>query len=187
MVTVDQALYREGRVEIDGYACGKLYRKELLIKYRFPVGMLFEDFYVVPEIMLQVETVAMCKETMYYYFQRSDSTVWSKKDERYICDKWTGYEKLIPLFREHGQNRLADIMTKAYVFWTQSLTETIQDESQKKMIRKHGRKLVRRYPKVAGLPFHMNIARLGAFYPLVGNIHKELSNWKRKILGRKRT
>ena len=179
-VSAESALYKEGRFEIDGYAWGKLYKRNLFEDVRFPVGMIFEDFYLIPEIVLKASTIAETKYKLYYYFQRSDSTVWSR-DMRYIENKWVGYEKLIPLFMENKEYRLAEIMKNAYVFWTQSLMETTSDKNQREAILKKGREIIKRYPEISGYPFHLNHDILFSFYPVAGAIYKTGSKIKKLI------
>ena len=180
IVSAEAALYKEGRFEIDGYAWGKLYGRNLFENARFPSGMIFEDFYLIPEIVLKAKTIAETKEKLYYYFQRSDSTVWSK-DMHYIENKWMGYEKLIPLFTDYKEYRLAEIMKKAYVFWTQSLMETVSDEKERKAVFIKGRKIIKQYPEISGYPFHLNRDILFSFYPIIGAVYKIGSRVKELI------
>lgn len=179
-VSAESALYKEGRFEIDAYAWGKIYKRNLFEDVRFPAGMIFEDFYLIPEIVLKASAIAETKCKLYYYFQRSDSTVWSR-DMRYIENKWTGYERVILLFVENKEYRLAEIMKNAYVFWTQSLMETTTDTKQRETILEKGRKIIKQYPEISGYPFHMNRDILFSFYPVVGSIYKTCSRIKKLL------
>lgn len=58
---------------IKNFAWGKLYKRELLEKYKFPVGKLFEDVYWTHLIFNQAEKVVLVKEELVYYYQRSTS------------------------------------------------------------------------------------------------------------------
>lgn len=179
-VSAERALYKEGRFEIDGYAWGKLYRRNLFEKRRFPVGKIFEDFYLIPEIVLKANAIIETKNKLYYYFQRSDSIVWSR-NMRYIENKWMGYERLIQLFTEYHEDRLASIMKNAYVFWTQSLVDTTIDRDERKIIIRRGREIIKRYPEISGYPFHLNHDIMFSFYPVVGAIYKTGSRIKRGL------
>lgn len=183
-ISVEEALYKEGRFEIDGYACGKLYKKNLFENIRFPEGMIFEDFYIIPEVVLNASVITEAKYKLYYYFQHNDSTIWSR-NMHYIECKWMGYEKLVPLFTEYQEYCLAKIMKNAYVFWTQSLMDNVTDQNQKKRIIAKGRDLVKRYPEISGYPFHLNRDILFSFYPLVGKMYKFGSKMKKQIRKRK--
>lgn len=66
--------FMEGR-EISGYAWSKLYRAELFENTRFPVGELFEDLAIVPEVIAKSSSVALVNECLYYYRHRSTSIV----------------------------------------------------------------------------------------------------------------
>ena len=70
------------------YVCRCLFHIRLLQGILFPVGRLWEDAYVFPEIIFRTERVAEVNAKLYYYLQRKGSTVnsnWSvaKLDELY--------------------------------------------------------------------------------------------------------
>ncbi|GAB5617076.1 hypothetical protein JCM31739_19010 [Faecalimonas canis] len=58
---------------IKNFAWGKLYKRELLEEYAFPVGKLFEDTYWTHLIFNQAQKIVLVKEELVYYFQRSTS------------------------------------------------------------------------------------------------------------------
>ena len=71
-----------------GYVCRCLFHIHLLQGIQFPVGRLWEDAYIFPEIIFRTERVAEVNAKLYYYLQRKGSTVnsnWSiaKLDELY--------------------------------------------------------------------------------------------------------
>lgn len=58
---------------IKNFAWGKLYKRELLEQYTFPVGKLFEDTYWTHLIFNQARKIILVKEELVHYFQRSTS------------------------------------------------------------------------------------------------------------------
>ena len=58
---------------INNSACNKLFKKELLNDFHFPVGMWYEDLASVPGLLAKSEMIAMVDEPLYKYFQRMNS------------------------------------------------------------------------------------------------------------------
>lgn len=65
-------------------ACGKLFKKELLIKYPYPKGRLYEDMAITYKQMYEAENIYVAPIKVYGYFKRQGSIVNSKFDERYL-------------------------------------------------------------------------------------------------------
>lgn len=62
----------------DGYDMGvwaKMYRTEYFKKNNFPVGKFFEDSLTTYEVMAESKRVVLGSKSIYYYVNRSDSTV----------------------------------------------------------------------------------------------------------------
>ena len=55
------------------HACNKLFKREVIKKFSFPKGLLYEDIYIMHKIFLHCEKVAITKEYLYDYYQREDS------------------------------------------------------------------------------------------------------------------
>lgn len=51
----------------------KLYKAEMFKNYRFPVGKIYEDEFMVSHLMQGNRTINMCDDILYYYRQRPDS------------------------------------------------------------------------------------------------------------------
>ncbi|WP_454927491.1 glycosyltransferase family 2 protein [Abiotrophia defectiva] len=56
-------------------ACGKLYRKSMLLAHTFPVGKIYEDFFVVGQHVLASPKVVVSPLVTYHYYQRPGSIV----------------------------------------------------------------------------------------------------------------
>ena len=70
--------------EIGGYACFKLYKRNLFQNIRFPVGELFEDIAIMPDILLNSEIVALMNARFYYYRHREGSILNAAFSQRKI-------------------------------------------------------------------------------------------------------
>ena len=63
----------DSKIEYIMTAWGKLYKKELFHKLRYPKGKLHEDEFVIHELLHNIESFAVTKEKLYYYTQRPGS------------------------------------------------------------------------------------------------------------------
>lgn len=59
--------------EFDNAVCGKMYHRDLFKSLRFPKGLVFEDDYLVYQLMFKCKKVAYSNKITYYYLLRSDS------------------------------------------------------------------------------------------------------------------
>ena len=73
-ITLDGKEAVKNILEGKGYsACGKLYRKNVFDKIRFPKGKLDEDFATAYKIFYESSKVTYITEYVYFYFKRSGS------------------------------------------------------------------------------------------------------------------
>ena len=59
-------------------ACAKLYHKKILQEVPFPVGKIYEDFFVVSEHLYTAGEIVICPIITYHYYSRLGSIVNSK-------------------------------------------------------------------------------------------------------------
>ncbi|WP_126652600.1 glycosyltransferase family 2 protein [Chryseobacterium aureum] len=59
--------------DISYFACNKLFKKELFLQRRFKKGIHFEDIQLIPQLLLDCETIAQTQNFHYQYLERSDS------------------------------------------------------------------------------------------------------------------
>ena len=86
-------------------SCGKLYKKELFSKLRFPVGKYHEDEYTTYILFYHSKQIAYTSQVLYYYYQRSDSITGSRHpwdvlsflEQRYLFFKGQNEKDLLPL------------------------------------------------------------------------------------------
>lgn len=106
------ALVYEGGVAC--YACARLYRTSLIADYRFPVRMYMEDFYIIPEIILSAQRIAVTEKTLYYYYINENSILGTLTLKKFK-DAWKGYERQLELFRLHGETPLRNMQINSYI------------------------------------------------------------------------
>ena len=61
----------------NAYAWGKLYHRDCFREIRYPVGKIYEDVSIWYKLLFAQQEIAVVRETLYYYFVRSDSIVGS--------------------------------------------------------------------------------------------------------------
>jgi glycosyltransferase involved in cell wall biosynthesis len=59
--------------DISYFACNKLFRRELFQNKRFKKGIHFEDIELIPQLLLQCQTLAFTPNYHYQYLERQDS------------------------------------------------------------------------------------------------------------------
>ncbi|MDN3690991.1 glycosyltransferase family 2 protein [Chryseobacterium tructae] len=59
--------------DISYFACNKLFKKELFDQKRFKKGVHFEDIQLIPQLLLESETIAQTQNFHYQYLERIDS------------------------------------------------------------------------------------------------------------------
>jgi hypothetical protein len=58
--------------DLSYFACNKLFKKELLGK-RFKKGVHFEDIQLIPQLLLECDTISQTQNFHYQYLERTDS------------------------------------------------------------------------------------------------------------------
>ncbi|WP_027378939.1 glycosyltransferase family 2 protein [Chryseobacterium daeguense] len=59
--------------DLSYFACNKLFKKELFDNKRFKKGAHFEDIQLIPQLLLECDTVAQTQNFHYQYLERTDS------------------------------------------------------------------------------------------------------------------
>ncbi|AZA78284.1 glycosyltransferase family 2 protein [Chryseobacterium sp. G0186] len=59
--------------DLSYFACNKLFKKELFEQRRFKKGAHFEDIQLIPQLLLECETIAQTQSFHYQYLERTDS------------------------------------------------------------------------------------------------------------------
>jgi len=72
--------------EYIGSAWINIYKKNIFLNVRYPEGKIFEDGYILTEIVDKANCVYISDIGIYYYRMRKDSIMGSKKSQKYWCD-----------------------------------------------------------------------------------------------------
>lgn len=84
--------------DISYFACNKLFKKELFQDKRFKKGIHFEDIELIPQLLLECETLAFTPKYHYQYLERQDSI--SKSHTKKGLDILKAVETVSEKFKE---------------------------------------------------------------------------------------
>ncbi len=59
--------------DLSYFACNKIFKKELFQNKKFKKGVHFEDIQLIPQLLLECETIAQTQKYHYQYLERTDS------------------------------------------------------------------------------------------------------------------
>ena len=82
------------------YAWNKCYKKSLFANIRFPVGKIFEDILIIPEVCLYARKIVCIPDKLYYYNRHNENSITANLSS----------EKMYNHFQGHLKNRNLAIM-----------------------------------------------------------------------------
>lgn len=100
--------------EVHAYSCGRLFEKELFRNIRFPEGKLFEDSFIIHEVIFACSRIAVLENSLYYYFNNPNGIVnsnWSLQK----LDAYRAMETQIKFFSEQGFKQICQIQIRRYM------------------------------------------------------------------------
>lgn len=110
---VENAYTNNGK-EINAYACGRLFAKELFSTERFPVGKLFEDTFITHKVFFSQKFVSMINPPLYYYFRANSNSILASFPYDNI-DNHEAFNQQIIFYLEHGYMEAAKIAIRKYL------------------------------------------------------------------------
>ena len=100
-----RGVYTDGTVSV--FAWGKLYKKKLFQSVRFPEGKIYEDQFVIPQMLYQTTNIAVLRAWLYCYRQRAGSILHSAFSlARY--HRIEGLDSCIFTFSQCGETEIAE-------------------------------------------------------------------------------
>lgn len=113
-------------------AWNKMYKKCLFEGISFPDGRNYEDEATTYKLFYKSKSVIYTNESLYYYFQRSDSIMGSLMTERNL-DAFISLEEVINFYSEHDEKRLEN---KAKIRYLKTIIlYMIKNSKQKNSVR----------------------------------------------------
>lgn len=111
-------------------AWGKLFRKEIFINQRFPVGLIYEDMYVMPKIFHDIGKAAYSSSKLYFYNQvgtsitRSSMTYKKLIDFQSAVNYWGKFiAEQYPQLKENLSAKLMCDYLQLYAYSTNTFSE----------------------------------------------------------------
>ena len=97
-------------------AWGKLYRKELFRKIRYPVGRIHEDEYTTYRILFSQDRIAVVRAPLYCYYQNESGIMQSKWTPAHL-NTLDAYERQIAFFSRNGFYDACRFTRRQYLNW----------------------------------------------------------------------
>ena len=104
-----KTLCKYGKDQLPVTAWGKLYKKELFINLRYPVGIINEDEYLTPRLLYRAERIVWIKEALYGYRKREESIMGEKFSIRRYDGIWA-IESCIDYFNAIPDRDIVELM-----------------------------------------------------------------------------
>jgi len=92
------------------YACNKIYKRKLFDRIRYPIGLKFEDVYILPEILKECKTVATSSQGLYYYYSNPDGITQTSSGET-LAQLLNAHISLFIKLKSEGHSKWKDLMT----------------------------------------------------------------------------
>lgn len=113
----DAIAYKSGFYYV--VACGKLYKKEILNKYQYPVGRYHEDEATTYKYLYESEYVAKGDKKLYAYFQNTSSITHNRNDKNQI-DTIYALKERTEFFKEKQDRKMEiaswDALMSNYIY-----------------------------------------------------------------------
>jgi glycosyltransferase involved in cell wall biosynthesis len=121
--------------ELSASAWGKIYRKCVFDKRRFPEGKLFEDMWIFPEIAKR--KILLIDKALYHYVQRENSITTTKFKPEYMdflesLNNWQGDKNLLKIVRLRvAWNLLLFMENEHNEVYTKLLVKILREEKKR--------------------------------------------------------
>ncbi len=161
--------YREETILLTT-AWAKLYKKELLREFRYPVGKLHEDEFTTYRVLFTQESLANVPAPLYFYFANPESITKSGWTPRRL-DVWEAFRQQIQFFDDQGDRETADIcfdryLHNAYIQLCALEKDPGEYGAWTPKIKAEIRSLLRQGKKRKSLDFEKDFPILNRFYPV---------------------
>lgn len=105
--------YNFGRISVT--ACGKIYKREIFGKLRYPEGKIYEDLWVYLEVLLSCKRISVANTSLYYYYQNPASITKSNYLAHDRFGEFVVRYNYIEFFRKRGLQEQGDYAENDYL------------------------------------------------------------------------
>lgn len=129
-------------------AWGKLYKKDLFINKRYPVGKINEDLFTTPKVLYDCARIAVIDTCLYYYFQ-SEGSIMRKPWNTSRLDGIEASKELIRFLHKKRLVKAEERAVKGYLWVLSSQREEIKalqekdKQNEKRLDRLYKKELIR--------------------------------------------
>lgn len=176
----DEVYIAEDKNGVNAYPWGRLYQKKLLENLGFPVGKIYEDMIVTPQILFRTRKIAVVNEVLYFYFMNPTSLLHIQWDIRNL-DVIEAYEFNLNFLKNRDDSLLQQCLARGYLNSTYdgfcSLIKWMPGKcgwKYRHSIRTKLRQGLKKYAQVAGYNFREHAWLYQVAYPITGCIVSSL-------------
>lgn len=156
MLSTEEALNELLMDNINNYVWNKVFKREVFAGVRFPEGRILEDMAIMPRLFLNSEKIYCSCEKLYYYYQRSDSSLHTTgikeigdlflaRYERYIALKNNKYPKAEKLSLDHATTTALQVYSIS--LWRKKVDKSIV-ASAKQFLAEHKEYILKNNPSL---------------------------------------
>lgn len=149
--------------EISSFAQGRLYHRDCFLEYRFQVGKLFEDTYLIYKLLFRQSKIAVIEEKLYYYYINNEGIVRSPWTTQKINDLYDAMAEQVDFFSCYGYKIAEKMQIRNYLSGVNSLQKRLSKE------RRTNRSLLATLRQKRKQKFHSYIRKL--------NLNDERDAW----------
>lgn len=151
-------------------ACEKIYKKEIIEKFRFPKGVLHEDVFFTYQAVFAANQISVIKQELYAYFGTPDSIMRKKWSPSRLA-AFDGFQNQLLFFQEKGYEkcfiRCIELIAETYCDQISQIQNElsvgiIDNKNYFRVLKRRLQKHLKQYAKVANL----SIKRFPYFYAI---------------------
>ncbi len=182
-----KVLYQKNQNLYSISAWGKMYSKEIFKNTKYPEGKIYEDIYVIADIMSQVEEVSIVDDNLYYY-RNSDNSITNSSFGKGRMQVIDSCNQLINRVNKYYPNIIKGAYTFKYARTYESIMMILKDNKKNNYNNEY--KVLNEYIKKYRLKIifdkNTNIScKLSSFLSFFGNkisyfFYKKWKGWKNR-------
>lgn len=167
--------------------CAKLIRREIVEKYPFEEGRIYEDNAVVCKWLTSAGTVALSSQNMYFYFVNRDGTTKKQFSEKQFDYLWALNEQM-RFFEQLHYSNMWQAVALRYIFdgvrlWARAKNE-LENTPVVRAVRRDICRFVIQDNKKLHLTRHQKLELFLLLHPSIRTVHGYGSRLKAKILNK---
>lgn len=184
----DNNLFTYIRNENGGHTVWQsLIKRDLVLKYPFEIGRLYEDTPVIIRCIVDAGKFACTKSKLYYHRTRSESICTSDFSYKQTDIIWC-CSNAAEFFAKIGYRKMAEFWTKKYCYYStwcfKGLRDTLNDRKAAERVRRESWNFLVKYRRFWNPTKNDLLLTFDTFYPKITNIYWLSLTAKNRLLSK---